>query len=33
VLAESLAAHRIDVDDPMSGLAMDAAAWVVDARP
>ena len=33
MIAESLTAHRVDVDDPMSGLAMDAAAWVVDARP
>ncbi len=32
-LAEELAAYRVDADDPMSGLAMDAAAWVVDARP
>ncbi|MHB1555595.1 MAG: hypothetical protein ACYCSX_10955 [Acidimicrobiales bacterium] len=32
-LAEELAAYRVDADDPMSGLAMDAVAWVVDARP
>jgi hypothetical protein len=32
-LAEELDAYWVDADDPMSGLAMDAAGWVIDARP
>ncbi|MCU4185123.1 class I SAM-dependent methyltransferase [Acidiferrimicrobium sp. IK] len=31
-IAEALAGYRVDADDPMSGLAMDAAAWIVAAR-
>jgi SAM-dependent methyltransferase len=32
-LAAGLAPFRVDAEDPLSGVAMDAAAWVVDARP
>jgi SAM-dependent methyltransferase len=33
VLAEELAVYRVDGEDPEGGLVMDAAAWIVDARP
>ncbi|MDA8315886.1 MAG: class I SAM-dependent methyltransferase [Actinomycetota bacterium] len=33
VLADELAAYGVDGEDPESGFVMDAAAWIVEARP